>query len=212
MQIRLGNHKVHLIYHAPIIYTVDDFLTDEECQHFINVAKPNLKRSGVTGYDQENKRKDKYDFKHRDSSQHWIKPGSDDIVDAVHERVSNAVQMPKENSEKFQVMHYAVGQTFRAHMDAFDNKSPSYKDYLKNGGQRILTAMVYLNDNVVGGETEFTKIRHYVKPKKGMLLVWHNCFKGTDKRTPMSMHSGRTVKAGEKWAFSLWYRQRPRKD
>ena len=212
MQIRLGNHKVHLIHHDPIIYTVDDFLTDEECQHFIDLALPNLEQSGVTGYKKDStKRHDRVMKSHRNSMQAWIRPELDEITRSVWGRICNLVQLPKENTEKFQVMRYTKGQTFRAHMDAFHEKEGE-SEYLEDGGQRVVTAMVYLNDNVVGGEIEFNKLRYYIKPKKGMLLVWHNCLKDTDKPHPESMHTGRTVKAGEKWAFSLWIRRNQVKD
>ena len=78
---------------------------------------------------------------------------------------------------------------------------------LKRGGQRIYTAIAYLNDVEEGGATEFRDLNISVKPKKGSILVWKNVLPGTTKVHPLSLHAGRPVTGGEKYAFNLWFRE-----
>ena len=75
----------------------------------------------------------------------------------------------------------------------------------------MVTALVYLNDVEKGGHTKFTKMDLSVEAKKGRILVFHNCEKGTNIVHNLSEHAGTPVLAGEKYAFNLWFRQQDRK-
>ena len=44
-------------------------------------------------------------------------------------------------------------------------------------------------------------------PKKGSILVWKNVLPGTTKVHPLSLHAGRPVTGGEKYASNLWFRE-----
>ena len=76
--------------------------------------------------------------------------------------------------------------------------------------------MAYLSKSLLGGlsgyeadrvATEFKDLNISVKPKKGSLLVWKNILPGTTKLHPDSLHAGRPVTKGEKYAFNLWFRE-----
>ena len=45
----MDNLEKRVLRNDPIIYTIDNTITDEECEHIINIAKPNLKRAKVFG-------------------------------------------------------------------------------------------------------------------------------------------------------------------
>ncbi|GIS75509.1 MAG: hypothetical protein CM1200mP12_12280 [Gammaproteobacteria bacterium] len=47
MKLELGNYEMEMIYHDPLIFTLKGVLTEEECQHFINVSSDKMKRSTV---------------------------------------------------------------------------------------------------------------------------------------------------------------------
>lgn len=119
---------------------------------------------------------------------------------------------PIENAESFQFIYYDKDQQYRNHYDAwkFDESQKSARCLLR-GGQRMLTALVYLNDVISGGETRFTKLNISVKAKKGRILVFENCIKNTNIVHEMSEHAGTPVLEGEKFAFNLWFRQQSRK-
>ena len=82
--------------------------------------------------------------------------------------------------------------------------------YLKNGGQRVVTAIAYLNDVNKGGETSFPNVEKIVSPERGKIVVFHLCKKGTLEPNPNSLHGGMPVVEGEKWAFNLWFRHEER--
>jgi hypothetical protein len=82
---------------------------------------------------------------------------------------------------------------------------------MKYGGQRMKTALVYLNNVDEGGGTRFTKLNKEVNAEKGKLLVFHNVHDGTHNKHELSEHAGMPVIQGEKWAFNLWFREETRK-
>jgi prolyl 4-hydroxylase len=72
--------------------------------------------------------------------------------------------------------------------------------------QRVLTALVYLNEGYGGGETRFVKTGLEVKGTKGDAIVFRNA--GADRRAdPMSEHAGLPVTSGTKLLASRWMRE-----
>jgi prolyl 4-hydroxylase len=73
--------------------------------------------------------------------------------------------------------------------------------------QRLVTALVYLNEGYEGGETAFVKTGLKVKGRKGDALVFVNIT--ADRRAdPMAEHAGLPVIRGVKLLASLWMRER----
>tara|TARA_Y100000590_G_scaffold401045_1_gene485639 strand:+ start:195 stop:836 length:642 start_codon:yes stop_codon:yes gene_type:complete len=208
MKMELGNYEVEMIYHDPMIFTVEGLLSESECEHFKEKAATNMKRSMVSGYDKRKARRGLLDQR-RTSSDCWISHTLDDITLDVGKRISELVQIPLSHAEAFQVLHYADSQEYQAHLDTFDPTNKEYSHYLKNGGQRIITAIAYLNNVKEGGETSFPKIDKVIHPKRGKVVVFHDCYKGTDEPHPNSFHGALPVISGEKWAFNLWFRKNP---
>ena len=73
------------------------------------------------------------------------------------------------------IAKYAVGDRFDWHSD---NTATTTKLY----GQRQITSITYLNDNYIGGETEFYK-GPLIKPEKGKTLIFpaNICFRHRGK-------------------------------
>ncbi|KAK4566916.1 hypothetical protein RGQ29_002960 [Quercus rubra] len=134
---------------------------------------------------------------------------------AIEKRISVYSQVPIENGELIQVLRYEKSQYYQPHHDYF---SDSFN--VKYGGQRIATVLMYLSDNVEGGETYFPmagsgectcggkKLKGMsVKPNKGdAVLFWSM---GLDGQSDInSIHGGCEVLSGEKWSATKWMRQR----
>ncbi len=190
----------------PKICIIDDFLSENECDHIINKAKDQLKRALVAGNGKG------YVSKGRSGKNCWMAHNADNIFNNVVGRIAELVGYPLDNAESFQVIYYDVDQQYRRHCDAwkFDTSDKSARCLLR-GGQRMVTALVYLNDVGAGGETRFTKLDINVNPKKGRLLLFHNCLKDSNVVHPLIEHAGMPVIKGEKYAFNLWFRQQSRK-
>ena len=82
----------------------------------------------------------------RTSSNCWIGHTQDSITLSTVKRISELVQIPSSHAEAFQVLHYSNSQEYQPHLDTFDTEDEGYQSYLKNGGQRIVTALAYLNN------------------------------------------------------------------
>lgn len=197
---------MNILHTDPKIYVIDDFLSSEECNHIIDVAKENFKPAMVAG--------DKQGLlsKGRTGQNCWIKHNTDSKIQEIVEKIAQIAEYPIENAESIQAIYYNQNQEYRRHYDAwkFDGSDKS-KRCLLRGGQRIITALVYLNDVELGGETEFVRLNIKIKPKMGRLLVFHNCKENTNIVHELSEHSGTPVIKGEKYAFNLWFRQQDRK-
>ena len=185
----------------PIVYVVTDFLSDQECNSFIDAGKNKLKRATVIS-----------DGEHeihasRTNSYCWIEHNINDVVHEVSKRFSILVKIPINNAEQFQLVHYGPGTEYKPHFDAFDKNTKEGKKNWFPGGQRMVTALAYLNDVEEGGETDFPDIGVSVKPNKGDVVIFHNCMDGSSDINPNSLHGGSPVIKGEKWAVNLWFRQ-----
>ena len=209
MKLKLGNYDTEMVFHDPTIFTVEGVMSNPECEHFKKVASLNMRRSLVSGFDKNRNKRGLLDNR-RTSSNCWISHSLDEITLKVAKRISELVQIPLSHAESYQVLHYSNSQEYQPHLDTFDPKVKEYAHYLKNGGQRILTALAYLNDVEEGGETSFPKINKTITPKAGKIVVFHDCYKDTDKPHPNSFHGALPVIRGEKWAFNLWFRKDPR--
>jgi prolyl 4-hydroxylase len=194
-----------MMYSAdPVIYVVSDFLSDDECEEFINLSKDRMKRATVISPDKH------IVHESRTNSFCWLEHDKGELVHEVSKRFSVLVQMPIRNAEQYQVVHYTEGTEYKPHFDSFDYSTPDGKQNWEPGGQRVLTALAYLNDVENGGETGFPELGIEIKPKKGDCLVFHNTIHGSTDIHPKSLHAGCPVKSGEKWAVNLWFRERLR--
>lgn len=185
----------------PLIYIIDDFLDDSTCNHFIELSKNKLKRALVVGEGNG------IIINGRTNTNCWIEHNTDNVTYGVVNKISNLVKYPIINAESFQIIHYDINQKYNNHNDGWKQNDEKNKKYLSRGGQRMITALVYLNDVEEGGDTIFTKLKISVKPKKGRLLVFENFIKDTNELNLLSEHTGSAVIKGEKYAFNLWFRE-----
>ena len=130
----------------------------------------------------------------------------DVVVELVRARISFATRLPLPIFETSQVLHYAPGQEFRTHHDYLDPDNPAHAEHLQ-GGQRIATFLIYLNDDFEGGETSFPHLGINFRGKTGEALVFGNL--APDRMPdPRTQHAGRPPTRGVKWLFSQWIRNR----
>ena len=193
--------NVTLFSSDPIIYVVDDFISEDECQEFINCSKDKLQPATVIGLKEEQKLQD------RTNEFAWLEHHANETIHEVSKRLSILVQMPIRNAEMFQVVHYVSGTEYKPHFDSFDQSTELGKKYWEPGGQRMITALIYLNDVADGGATYFPELNISINPKKGNVLVFHNTISETTNINPRSLHAGMPVTSGEKWAANLWFRE-----
>ncbi len=125
----------------------------------------------------------------------------------VQAKIAATVGVPLDRLEAFSVLHYAVGQEAKEHADYIDPAAAGAAEQIARSGQRVATALLYLNDDYTGGETEFPQLGISHRGKAGDVLV----FFGTDENgvpDPRSIHAGRPPRSGEKWVLSQFIRNR----
>lgn len=190
----------------PRVYTVDKFITTAEASHIISLGMAEgMERAVVSGSKQG------VVSRGRTNDVAWVDHTHDSCTRQIATRVAALIGLPLSHAERFQVIHYGEGAQYKPHFDAFDPKTPSGKRNWEGGGQRLITALCYLNTPAKGGGTIFPKLGFRVPAEACKLVVFHNCVAGSTKRHPHSLHGGEPVESGEKWAFNLWFRAGPRR-
>ncbi|CAL5197445.1 unnamed protein product [Lathyrus oleraceus] len=206
---------VEIISWEPRAFLYHNFLTKEECEHIINIAKPHMKRSTVV----DNETGKGFNSSIRTSSGTFLPRGHDKIVEKIEKRIADFTFIPVENGEDLNVLHYEVGQKYVPHLDYFRDE---YN--IRNGGNRIATMLMYLSDVEEGGETvfpyakgDFSSVPWWnelsdcgknglsIKPKTGdAILFWG--MKPDSTFDPLSLHGACPVIKGDKWSCAKWMR------
>jgi prolyl 4-hydroxylase len=125
----------------------------------------------------------------------------------VQTRISAASGLPVANMEGATVLHYDVGEEIANHYDFVDPSIPDYQEEVRTRGERIMTFLVYLNDDYGGGETDFPRLGVRHKGRRGEGLYFINALPSgePDRR---SWHAGQPPVSGEKWILSQFIRNR----
>jgi hypothetical protein len=190
----------------PQIRTAPGLLSAELCDTLIARARPmlgrariynELKGGGTRGQERSN------------SSAHFDLLAADLVVLAVCERLCALAGLPAIHAESLQVLHYDVGEAYAPHVDFWEPSFEGNAATLAKHGQRVVTVLVYLNENgLEGGETDFPRlgIRHRGKTGDGLMFRNVDAEGRGDYRT---LHAGLPPTQGEKWLLSLWIRDRP---
>jgi prolyl 4-hydroxylase len=116
------------------------------------------------------------------------------------------MNLPVENGEGLQILHYHTGGQYTPHYDYFAPSDPGSATHIANGGQRVSSLVMYLNDVEDGGATVFPELRLTVGPKKGSGVYFEYC-NSRNELDPLSLHGGTPVLKGEKWVATKWMRQ-----
>ena len=106
----------------------------------------------------------------------------------------------REETERWNVIKYEEGQEFKLHTDCWDNVKGECSD------QRVLTALIVLQQANEGGETIFPNLGLSIRPPAGTMLVWHNTSGGACN--PLLVHAGMPPQNGTKIVMTKWYRGR----
>ncbi|MBA0858325.1 hypothetical protein Goshw_024206 [Gossypium schwendimanii] len=209
----------------PRAFIYKGFLSSEECDHLIILAKDKLEKSMVA----DDVSGQSIESEARTSSGMFLEKALDEVVADIEARIAAWTFLPvgpfafdldtalqTENGEALQILHYQHGQKYEPHVDYFYDKVN-----LERGGHRIATVLMYLSDVESGGETVFpnsegkltqpkddswsdcAKTGYAVKPRKGDALLFFNLHPDTTT-DPKSLHGSCPVIKGEKWSATKW--------
>ena len=194
-----------LVHLDPPVCVIDDFWSAEECDAYRALADDEVKtyRLGQSGTfstgTQAARTSTTWFVRYQDAAQ-------------LVARAAALLGRPVDNFEEPQLVRYEPGQRFSWHYDQIPFTM------LANGGQRLATLLVYLNDVPSGGRTAFRDLRVGgtdsegqplrldVEPKVGRALLF---FPAAADGTPddRTLHAGEPAKE-DKWIAQLWLHER----
>lgn len=129
------------------------------------------------------------------------------ILTLLQIRIAATMQAPLRNLEPVNVLHYRGGEEIRNHFDFIDPDSPNYDEQIRRQGDRVVTFLVYLNDNYADGETAFPEVGIRHKATRGEGLFFVNVT-AEGKPNLQTMHAGLPPTEGEKWVITQFIRNR----
>ena len=164
------------------VYEIEKFFSESECSDLIvrceEEGLEKAKVNAISGHqiiNEEIRNNDRLIFEDLNLAKDIWQRIKDDIVKVCGTRIACGI------NERFRFYKYDKGQEFKRHTDG---------KFVRNSNERSeYTLLIYLNENMTGGETEFTKIK--VKPKTGKAIFFKH-----ERR-----HSGNLIESGVKYVL-----------
>jgi hypothetical protein len=191
-----------MAFQSPRIGTIEGFLPLSICNWLIARARPLLAPAkvydGATG-------ESALEGGRTNSSADFNIAETDVVLCVVRARILSVLGLAGDALEHTTVLHYAVGQQFAPHFDFLDPAHPGLARDIAARGQRVATFLIYLNEGLEGGETDFPDLGWRYRGGKGdALLFWNVDPAGAPAR--LTRHAGLAPQVGEKWLLSQWLR------
>ncbi|NPT57242.1 2OG-Fe(II) oxygenase [Paraburkholderia elongata] len=203
--IRAHDRDVRVLMRSerPQVIVFADVLSPDECNEMIERSRHRLKRSTTVNPDTG-----KEDvIRNRTSEGIWYQRGEDAFIEKMDRRISSLMNWPVENGEGLQILHYGTSGEYRPHFDYFPPDQAGSAVHTAQGGQRVATLVIYLNDVPDGGETIFPEAGISVAAVKGG-AVYFRYMNGQHQLDPLTLHGGAPVLGGDKWIMTKWMRER----
>jgi prolyl 4-hydroxylase len=176
----------------PEVIHFASLLTPTECRYLMEATGNRFEPSMV--YD-SNRQLVRDEIRTSDGSTiHWLI--EDPAVVALNRRIAAVSGSAYESGEALALLRYSPGQEYRPHFD-----------FVKGAeNRRLMTALIYLNDDYEGGETEFVRTGLKVKGKTGDVILFRNEGAGSGPN-PNSEHAGLPITKGVKYLATRWIRE-----
>jgi len=178
-------------------FEVKNILTELECNALINYC-----------YDEktENNKTAGIYVNNTNNLVTWI-PKTDPLVKNIVEKMAEMFKMPFSNAENVRVTRYFPNQSFNDRFDSCCEDTLRCRNFMKFGGPRKVSIIIYLTDDYKGGETLFQNVGVSFKPKKGDGIVFYPMDAQTNKCHPALSYSGLPIDYGVKWIMNIWFRE-----
>ena len=192
-----------LVYsNTPTIVVQDSVLADDLCQYIISLAKgiglvPNLIASNGKDIRDEL----------RTSSGIGVDFGENEVIDDVYKSMAEMCHLPVTHAETMSIQRYRPGEEYKPHWDAYvSNEDLPLEARVEECGNRPVTIIGCLNDS--DAATVFPHLGLGIQSMQGRVIMFGNLDEDKEPH-PLSMHMGTTPREGDKWIFTLWFREKP---
>ena len=180
---------------SPRVFQIENFASEAECAYLIDAAMPNLKtrdQSKALGKAMEI---DEFDGGRAIFFPHLCTP----IIRNIQRRWASVLHINEKHFEPMSVLRYGTGHEYSSHVDYFDvPRMLGHAETGDSGGQRLVTALIYLIAPDSGGATCYEASDISANGTRGSAVIHYNT-------TPdgladeASVHHGQLIDAGEKW-------------
>lgn len=196
--------QVELVMESPRIGLIRNFMSPSECAWIIASARDRLKPAAVYNNDEHGSM---HVSERTNSNAAFDLLFVDVVLVFLHARISYSIGLPMHLFEPTMLLHYAPGQQFKPHFDFLDPAKPGLAADIEKRGQRVITFLVYLNEDFDGGETGFPQLGYAFKGRTGDALAFANV-DPSGAPDPRTLHAGLAPTRGEKWLLSQWIRNK----
>ena len=179
----------------PPVLRFANFLSSAECAYLIEKAAPLLEPAAVLHPQTGQLIRDPI---RSSTSAAFPFVAEDPVLHAINRRIARATATSYEQGEPLQVLSYEPGQQYKLHSDALAG----------DPNQRVVTFLVYLNNDYSGGETAFPDLDLTIRGQSGEGLLFGNV-DATGAPHPRARHAGLPVTQGRKMLLSKWIRGKP---
>eukprot|EP00658_Telonema_sp_P-2_P035859 TRINITY_DN2601_c0_g1_i3.p1 TRINITY_DN2601_c0_g1~~TRINITY_DN2601_c0_g1_i3.p1 ORF type:complete len:271 (-),score=72.31 TRINITY_DN2601_c0_g1_i3:140-952(-) len=193
---------LRILHDEPRIYLVEEFLSADEIERLIDLAKPGMQRAPVVA---ANKETSKVGDKRTSSTSFLPKYETGWLL----EKVEMLTNKPIPDMERPQVGHYNPEEFYAGHYDAVDMSDEVGAAFATNGGNRLITVLIYLNTVEEGGRTRFDRIDGglEVPPVMGSAVVFFPAALDASIDERMLHTALKPEKDAEKWVSQVWIRE-----
>ncbi|KAI9994658.1 hypothetical protein PInf_011484 [Phytophthora infestans] len=204
---------------TPLVFSVDEFLKDDEIDIIMALSLEHLKPSTVTLMDGH---EDRAATDWRTSTTYFLSSSKHSKLDEIDQRVADLTKVPVDHQEDVQVLRYEETQKYDHHTDYFPvehhKNSPHVLESIDYGYKnRMITVFWYMSDVAKGGHTIFPRAGGAprpqsmkdcstglkVPPKKRKVIVFYSMLPN-GQGDPMSLHGGCPVEDGIKYSGNKW--------
>jgi prolyl 4-hydroxylase len=197
---------VRMRIHRPEILLLEGVLDFDECDELVRRAAARLNPSTTidpaTGQSKI--------IQNRSSFGTYFHLEEDEFIARLDQRLAHISNWPLDRAEGIQILNYRHGGEYKPHFDFFPPEQAGSSAHMAQGGQRIATIIMYLNNVEEGGETIFPEISLSIAPRKGDAVYFGYC-NSLEQVDRLTLHGGAPVVKGEKWIATKWIRQHPRR-
>jgi len=176
----------------------ENFITKEDAKYIINYGEKNFETSKIlSGIDKTI----------RNSKTTWLSK-KDPVAKKIIKKVCSIVNMSYKNTEDLQIVKYKHGGFYNEHHDSCCDKDDACEEFIKMGGQRVVTFLIYLSDDFEEGGTFFPTLNKIYKPKKYGGILFYPLATNTNMCHPKALHTGLPIKSGTKYIANIWIREK----
>ncbi|KAI8044901.1 prolyl 4-hydroxylase subunit alpha-1 [Drosophila gunungcola] len=191
--------KMEEISLEPYIVVYHDILPDKDIEQLKRLAEPKLKPTQVFKNEIGTVSSGRtalgvfLPYKNMD-------PNSGPVLDRLTQRLRDITGLKIHDRFPVNIIKYGFGAHYASHYDYY-NESNSDTKVL---GNRIATAIFYLNDVPHGGATIFPWVKIKIPAERGKVLFWYNLNGETHDVEQKTLHAACPIFGGSKWAMAAW--------